>query len=139
MTEPEPLRYTGHLFRRAQQRHASIWNEIVSVEVSSVQYAALAVLERRPRASQAELGGELDLDRSTIADLVARLERRGLLERTTQDNDRRRYALSLTTAGVAELTRLRPLVVEANAYLTHALSDDERRTLRVLLQRVLDS
>jgi DNA-binding MarR family transcriptional regulator len=72
--EPEPLRHTGHLIRRAQQRHAALWQEHVSAEVSSVQYAALAVLERMPGASQSELGAELDLDRSTIADIVSRLE-----------------------------------------------------------------
>jgi DNA-binding MarR family transcriptional regulator len=135
--ESEPLRYTGHLIRRAQQRHAALWQEQVSAEVSSVQYAALAVLERMPGASQSELGAELDLDRSTIADIVSRLERRGIIERSPHESDRRRYSLRLTAAGRAEVDQLRPLVVEANANLTAGLSAEEVATLRTLLQRVL--
>jgi DNA-binding MarR family transcriptional regulator len=137
--EPEPLRHTGHLIRRAQQRHAALWQERVSAEVSSVQYAALAVLERMPGASQSELGAELDLDRSTIADLVSRLERRGVIERSPHESDRRRYSLRLTAAGLAEVERLRPLVSEANAKLTEGLSAGELATLRTLLKRILGS
>jgi len=137
--EPEPLRHTGHLIRRAQQRHAALWQEQVSAEVSSVQYAALAVLERMPGASQSELGAALDLDRSTIADIVSRLERRGVIERSSHESDRRRYSLRLTAAGLAEVDQLRPLVAEANAKLTEALSAGELATLRMLLKRILGS
>lgn len=135
--EPEPQRHTGHLIRRTQQRHLALWQAMVSTEVSSVQYAVLTVLERMPGASQSDLGAELDLDRSTIADLVARLERRGLLERAPHESDKRRYALRATTAGIAEVTRLRPLVAEANAALTRQLSGDDEQTLRRLLRRML--
>jgi DNA-binding MarR family transcriptional regulator len=136
--EPEPLRYTGHLIRRAQQRHAALWQERVSADVSSVQYAALAVLERLPGASQSELGTELDLDRSTVADIVSRLARRGVIERQPHDSDRRRYSLTLTEAGLAEVNRLRPLVEQANARLTDALNAGELSTLRTLLERILE-
>jgi hypothetical protein len=50
-------------------------------KVTSVQFGVLSVLARTPGASQTELCAQLDLDRSTIADIVARLERHGLSER----------------------------------------------------------
>ena len=89
-----------------------------------------------PGASQSALGAELDLDRSTIADIVSRLERRGVIERSPHEGDRRRYSLRLAAAGLAELNRLRPLVVEANANLTAGLSPGELATLRLLLKRI---
>lgn len=135
--EPEPLRYTGHLLRRAQQLHATLWIRMVSHEVTSVQFAALAVLERRPGISQRDLGGELDLDRSTIADMVTRMARRGVVTREQSASDRRRNTLSLTPEGRAELTQLRPGVQEVEAALTTALSADERATLRSLLRILL--
>lgn len=135
---PEPQRHTGHLIRRAQQRHAALWQEQVSADISSVQYAVLAVLKRRPGASQSELGSELGLDRSTIADLVTRLERRDLLDRQPHERDRRRYALWLTEAGARELERLRPLVSSVNAALTEPLTAEELATLRRLLRRLLE-
>ncbi|WP_309069155.1 MarR family transcriptional regulator, partial [Microbacterium sp.] len=107
---PEPLRHLGHLLRRAQQMHLAAWQRDVSRDVTSVQYAVLTVLERLPGSSQATLGAELDLDRSTIADLVARMTRRGLIERASDASDRRRNVLKLTAAGRATVAELRPRV-----------------------------
>src|SRR5690606_22605062 len=76
--EPEPQRHIGHLIRRAQQVHATMWAEEVSTVVTSVQYGVLTVLERMPGASQKEIGLEASLDKSTVAELLHRMERGGL-------------------------------------------------------------
>ncbi len=78
----------------------------------------------------------LDLDRSTIADLVARMVRRGLIERERDEDDRRRNVLQLTAAGRDELARLRPRVEAIEPILTAGLSPTERDQLRRLLYRV---
>ncbi|MGH9135025.1 MAG: MarR family winged helix-turn-helix transcriptional regulator [Ilumatobacteraceae bacterium] len=138
MTEqPEPQRYTGHLIRRAQQLHAAAWLALVSSEITSVQYGALAVIARQPGGSQRELGDDLGLDRSTIADLARRLEHHGLVERGQDGADRRRNTLQITAMGAAELDRLRPRVEEVQRALVGTLTDDEHAELRRLLQRVL--
>ncbi|WP_460773150.1 MarR family winged helix-turn-helix transcriptional regulator [Microbacterium sp. GXF7504] len=143
MTDPtsdqEPQRHTGYLIRRAQQAHVAAWNRIVSTEVSSVQYALLATLDRLGEASQRELCDEIDLDRSTIADLVSRMERRGLLVRRRSAEDARRNTVSLTEHGLAERMRLRPLVEQVEGALTGALTDAERTALRRALRTVLQT
>jgi DNA-binding MarR family transcriptional regulator len=136
-SEAEPLHYTGFLFRRAQQVHVTAWQRHVSPTVSSVQFGVLAVLARRPEASQQDLCEELDLDRSTIADLVSRLERRGLIERRRDPADRRRNRLVLSAAGQATLDDLRPRAEQVEHVLTDGLSPDDRQVLRRLLLRVL--
>lgn len=135
--EPEPLRYTGHLIRRAQQLHVALWMSEVSRDVSSVQFAALAVLHRCPGISQRQLGSELDLDRSTIADVVSRMVSRGVIARDQDAADRRRKVLTLTADGEAELEDLRPHVEKVERSLTEALTRDERDSLRALLRAVL--
>lgn len=132
-----PLDYTGFLFRRAQQLHVAAWQRHVSATVSSVQFGVLAVLDRRPGASQQELCEALDLDRSTIADLVRRLERNGLVERRRDDTDRRRNRLELTDDGARTLAQLRPRAETVEHALTDALSTEERGILRTILLRVL--
>ena len=131
-------RYTGHLYRRAQQLHAALWSREVSDQTTSVQFAALAVVDAQHEPSQRDLGAALDLDRSTIADLVARMTRRGLIERTRHGGDRRRYVLALTAAGRAELAALRPRVEAIEDPLTTGLSERERDELRRLLRIVLE-
>lgn len=133
----EILPHTGSLIRRAQQRHAAEWASLVSKTITSVQFAALGILADTPGASQRELCDALELDRSTIADLAARLERNGLVARAQDDNDRRRNVLRLTTAGLREFKRLRPRVDAVEKAMTAALSGTEVTELRSLLQRVL--
>jgi len=132
-----PSRHIGNLIRRAQQTHVACWARDVSDSISSVQYAALEVLAVHPGSSQRELGDALDLDRSTIADLVRRMERSGLLERLRDDTDRRRNVLALSPAGEAAYARLRPRVDRLQLTLVRGLSAEETAVLRGLLARVV--
>jgi DNA-binding MarR family transcriptional regulator len=133
----EPQRHVGYLIRRAQQRHVAAWTRIASSEISSVQYTILVVLDQRGEASQRELCDDADLDRSTIADLVARMERKGLIARRRDPQDARRNTVTLTDAGRAERERLRPLVDEVQEALVATMSNKERRALRDGLRALL--
>lgn len=137
MTTPEPQRHLGYLIRRAQQRHIAAWARWASTETSSVQYSILAVLERRGEASQRELCDDVDLDRSTVADLVARMQRRGLVERRRSAEDARRNTVCLTERGHDELERLRPRVEAVQNELAAGLSAEEGARLRELLELLL--
>jgi MarR family transcriptional regulator, temperature-dependent positive regulator of motility len=131
---PEALsKFTGSLVRRAQQRHVAVWLSEVSAEITSVQYAALDVLQKTPGVNQRQLGNELDVDRSTIADLVARMVRNGLIERSDDPVDKRSYVLFLTAAGKKQLATLRPRVEEVERILTASLTQREVMELRRLL------
>ncbi|MGH3263970.1 MAG: MarR family winged helix-turn-helix transcriptional regulator [Trebonia sp.] len=135
--EPEPYRHTGYLLRRAQQLHVATWARIVSTDISSVQYSILVVLDREGELSQRELCDEVDLDRSTIADLVARMERHGLIVRCRDPQDARRKTVGLTDHGRAARLRLRPLVDQVEDALTGALDGPDRDCLRGTLRTLL--
>lgn len=126
---PEPQRHVGNLIRRAQQLHLATWARVADPDITSTQYSILAVLERLGEASQRELGDEVDLDRSTIADLVRRMEKSGLITRQRAAADARRNVVALTEHGAAEHARLAPRVVEVQRELTAGLADDEAAAL----------
>lgn len=130
-------KFTGSLVRRAQQRHLAVWQSEVSTEVTSVQYAALEILQRKPGVNQRQLGDDLDVDRSTIADLVGRLVRNELIERTDDPVDKRSYVLFLTSAGKKQLSTLRTRVEKVERILTAKLTAAETRELRRLLLALL--
>jgi DNA-binding MarR family transcriptional regulator len=129
---------TGYLIRRSQQAHVAAWQRFVSTEITSVQFGVLNVLRARPGSSQRELCDDLDLDRSTIADIVARLQRRGLLHRVRDVGDRRRNVLDLTEKGRHEFDLLVPGVRRVDLELTRTLDDTEQAHLRALLVALLD-
>jgi DNA-binding MarR family transcriptional regulator len=131
--------YTGYLIRRAQQAHVAAWQREVSAEVTSVQFGVLNVLAGSPGASQQHLVERLDLDRSTIADIVARLERRGLIERIRDGADKRRNVLHLTPLGQTELETLLPRVQRVDEVLTRGLDETDRSALRRILGELLES
>lgn len=133
----EPQRHTGFMLRRAQQRHVAVWQQLIPGDATNVQYGVLAVLERQPGIAQKELCEELDLDRSTIADVCSRLERQALVSREPAPEDRRRNVLNLTAAGQAKLDELRPLVTAVQREMTSALSTSEHEQLRSLLAKLL--
>lgn len=129
---------TGYLIRRSQQAHVSAWQRFVSTEITSVQFGVLNVLHARPGSSQRQLCDDLDLDRSTIADIVERLQRRGLLHRVRDEADKRRNVLDLTEKGRAEFDSLVPGVRRVDLELTSALTASEREVLRSLLVTILE-
>src|SRR5690606_20965973 len=129
--------HTGFLVRRAQQAHLAVWAREVGSRLTNVQFGVLNVLAGLGEASQRELCDALDLDRSTVAGLVARLESRRLVERGRAPGDRRRNVVRLTPAGRETLAELVPAAARVDEVLTAGLSDADRNTLRRLLTAVL--
>jgi DNA-binding MarR family transcriptional regulator len=137
MLAPELTEHTGFLLRRAQQAHVAAWLREVSADVTSVQFGVLSALGANSGMSQQDLCESLDLDRSTIADIVVRLERRALLERVRAIEDRRRNVVRLTAEGERVLRELEPLVAKVDERLVGALPPADQVELHRLLRAVL--
>lgn len=67
------------------------------------QYAVLAAAADRAGLTQSELVRATGIDRSTLAELVARMEAKGLILREKSQSDARANTVSLTVAGRAAL------------------------------------
>jgi DNA-binding MarR family transcriptional regulator len=113
----------GHLEAVRRVLHESIWSEArrYPVPLTAPQLMALRVLVDHVRdsgegLSLTELSQRMGLAHSTVSGIVTRLERGGLLRRTTRPDDRRFTTIELTQPVRAWLdrelptTRLRPLV-----------------------------
>ncbi len=84
-----------------------------------------------------ELADQLHCDASNITGIVDRLESRGLMERVTDDTDRRRRNLVVTNEGRAVTERLKAALREGNPVL--GLDDSALGTFHGLLRRVLEA
>jgi DNA-binding MarR family transcriptional regulator len=139
-TSHEDLRrHPGHLIRRAQQIHYWLWNAEVSSEVTSPQFAVLFALRAEKNIDQKTLGERVSLDRSTTAEVVARLRSRGLIQRFRDPRDARRNLLRLTAAGVRTTEQLIPKAVRMNRLLVSVLSEREQSELLRMLNLVVDA
>ena len=108
---------------------------VVSAEGLTVpQYTALTVLERTPGLTAADLARNSFVRPQTMAEVITELEQRGLISRTPDPRNQRRYLATLTEAGAALLESVRPAVTAVEAGMTERLSGVEVADLRRLLR-----
>jgi DNA-binding MarR family transcriptional regulator len=106
-----PLAATaGYLIRRSQALHNTLWGERVPGDLTGPQYAVLSALAAFPQSDQQEVARLASLDKSSAADVVARLVRKAWVARERNRNDGRRYVLSLTPAASIALSSITPFV-----------------------------
>ena len=106
-------------------------DEVLRTEsVTTLQYTALTVLERRSDLSAAELARNAFVTDQSAAEMIAVLEERGLARRHPDPHDRRRRVVSLTEAGQALLDRVRGDVAAVEERMLAPLGPDEARAFR---------
>lgn len=74
--------------------------------MTRAQWAILIWLERHPGMSQKELAEMLEVEPISVARLIDRLERRGMVERRPDPRDRRVWRLHLRQAALRELREI---------------------------------
>jgi DNA-binding MarR family transcriptional regulator len=121
-------RSPSQLLHRAVQLALDIWAEEFGAQgLTQRQFAVLAAAAEQEGATQTELVRLTGIDRSTMAEMAARLISKGLLERRRSPLDARANAVSLTPAGQALLEEARPKVTAADARLLKLITGGGRR------------
>lgn len=117
----------GHLLHRAAQRALDFYAEEAGAgAITQRQHAVLAAVAAREGAAQADLVAATGVDRSTLADMVARMLDKGLLVRERSAVDARANAVRLTDAGRAALAETGPKSTAADTRLLGLLPKGKR-------------
>jgi DNA-binding MarR family transcriptional regulator len=124
-----------YLIKQVELAARSRLDEIVRpAGLTALQYTALTVLERHNDMTSAQLARNSFVTAQSMADMIAILEGRGLIERRRDLSDRRRLLVALTPAGRAMLDRYRDEVSDLESSMLAGLSPAEvdglRRALR---------
>jgi len=128
---------TSHLLHRAQQLAADRFTLLVGDNTLTLrQFAVLAAIAKAPGLSQAELVRATGIDRSTLADMMPRMEKRGWIERTASPADLRANAVSLAAAGQETLKQARHHARAADAAILDALPKSKRRAFLAALEKL---
>jgi len=102
--------------------------------LTTLQYTALSVLERNPGISSAQLSRRSFVTAQAGNDMVAILERKGLIERQPSPAHRRIRLVHLTTAGAALLDSCDAEVDALETRMLHGVDAATRRQLRAGLE-----
>ena len=129
-----------HLLHRAGQCAADIFTaELAGIDLTPRQFAVLLTVSMNEGLSQTDLVTLTGIDRSTLADIVRRMLKKGLLQRRRTREDARAYAVKLTDEGLRILAAARPKVQAVDARILLALSGEQRSTLVSDLKVIVDS
>ncbi|MBL8559335.1 MAG: MarR family transcriptional regulator [Hyphomonadaceae bacterium] len=144
MTDPEApkpfalARSPGHLLHRAQQRAEEVFAASLGDDnVTLRQFAVLAAVSEKAGRTQTELVRITGIDRSTLADMMDRLEKKGLVAREKSDTDKRAKIVRLTGKGRTRLAEAAPHAAAADAAILAALPKNKRRSFLGTLEALV--
>ena len=129
----------GHLIRRMQQISVSLFSARMAeagLDLTSVQFAALATLKDHPGLDQQTLAGLIAYDRVTIGGVVDRLAQKNLITREMSPTDRRARVLMLSAEGAKVLDLARPWVDRVQEDIVAYLSAEERAAFVAMLSKI---
>ena len=129
----------GHLIRRCQQIAVAIFlEETAEFGISSVQYAALVAIGHNPKIDATRLSQLIANDRSTVGNVLERLEQKKLIKRTYDTGDRRIKKLSLTPTGRQLVADIEASVERAQQRILAPLSAKDQLTFMEMLNRLVN-
>jgi DNA-binding MarR family transcriptional regulator len=127
----------GHLIRRAHQVSTAYFaKECGRFDLTSVQFAALFVLRAAGELDATRLSELIAFDRSTIGDVVERLETKGWITRNDSADDKRIKLIRLTSEGAQLVKAVKDAVKRVQNHLLEKFSPRERAMLIKLLRKL---
>lgn len=129
-----------HLLHRAGQCAGDVFQgEIGEASLTPRQFAVLLTVAQNEGLSQTDLVSKTGVDRSTLADIVRRMLKKGLLQRRRTKEDARAYAVRLTDEGRRVLRTCEPLAKRVDDRILEALPPKNRDQFLADLALIVES
>lgn len=130
----------GYLVRRLHQIHVAIFlEECAAFGITPVQYAVMTALLNRPDSDQVTVASDAGIDRTNVADVLARLDQRGLVARSTSKTDRRQRIARLTPEGERMARDMERASLSAQSKFMAPLSAEKRIRLMALMTELVEA
>ncbi len=128
----------AHLINRAAKLMTRLGEEVVRPHGFSIgQLPVLGALSRNAALSQKVLAEGAKIEQPSMAQMLARMERDGLIVRTADPTDKRSSLVSLTDDARSRLPAMMADMVRGGEAAMAGLSAEDIATLRRLLQVVI--
>jgi MarR family transcriptional regulator, lower aerobic nicotinate degradation pathway regulator len=130
----------GFLIRRLHQLHCSLFlEETRDFDITPVQYSLMTTLAARGELEQNSLALEIGLERTSVAEVVPRLQGRGLLERRRSAQDRRVKLVRLTRRGRTVVRNMAQAVQRAHDRTIGQLGKSRRELFLLQLIKLVEA
>ncbi|KQY94682.1 MarR family transcriptional regulator [Paenibacillus sp. Root52] len=128
---------TGFLIHRTDVKLTNYFTkQLKPYEVTPEQWSIISYLDTDKAMTQKELAEAIDRDQTTVVRMIHSLERKGMVRRIVNDQDKRSHHLYLSPKGEEVKQRLLLTVKDAHNYVTRGLEPEELDQLKVILEKL---
>jgi DNA-binding MarR family transcriptional regulator len=129
---------TGYLLMQISKEMRYQLNQQLTVQNMTVQqWAVIEQISLLPRATAKEIAQNLNMDNPTASGIVNRLEKKRLLVKQSNPQDKRSYLLFLTKEGQAYLAKGQKISDQVLANFLQKLSSAQQSELNHLLNKLI--
>ena len=107
------------------------------IDISTEQWSVLACLWKKDKVTQQALCSITSKDKPSMTRLIDKLEKRNLVTRVSDHNDRRINLIHLTQAGSALQKNATELVQKIVTKTLNNISEEEMNTARIVLKKIM--
>ena len=139
--DASPMAVCGEIGRASERLRQGVLANVSGYDLDLAGFDVILTIRRQGRGetlSPSALSAEMMLSTSAMTNRLERLEKRGLIERTMDPNDRRGIKVQLTDEGFALADEMVVSHVEMEERMLSALTDTERTRLRNLLTKIAE-
>lgn len=130
----------GFLLRRLHQLHCALFlEETRAFGITPVQYSLMTALRESGELDQNSLALQIGLERTSVAEVVPRLQARGLVQRLKDSRDGRVKLVRLTAKGRMLLKKIAPAAQRAHDRTIEKLNMAERELFVLQMVRLVEA
>ena len=139
--DASPMAVCGEIWRASERVRQGVLANLSHYDLDLAGFDVILTIRRQGRGetlSPSALAEEMMLSTSAMTNRLERLEKRGLIERSMDPNDRRGIKVKLTDEGFSLADEMVVSHVETEERMLSALSATERTQLRSLLTKIAE-
>ena len=137
--DPSPMAVCGEIWRAGEKLRQGVLANLSNYDLDFAGFDVILTLRRQgigKTLSPSELAKDMMLSTSAMTNRLDRLEKRGLIQRMMDPNDRRGLKVALTDDGLALADAMVVTHVKTEEDMLSGLTKTERDQLRALLVKV---
>lgn len=108
------------------------------IALSPGQIAILLVLDKERRSNMGNISRTLEIDNAAITRLVDKLEKRNMVERSINPDDRRQMLIRITAEGLKQAGKIKKIAWAANSKIMEGFTDEELEVYKRVNSSILE-
>ena len=113
-------------------------DRLMQIGLSNAQTRLLKLLYYNREMTQAQLCNELEMDKSTVAKALSRMEGNGLITKKVNPDDTRSFLVYPTDKAVEMIPKTREVISGWTRDVTSCLTEEEMETFNNLIHKVAE-